>query len=349
MDTLGLLAAVKHKKHNFDPRKIAPIGSRAAITGAPRTGKSSLLLASAIESGEPFLYLDLEDDRVSIEQINAELGAYLSANSTRLLAIDNYDDRLALNLSIDTIWLTQRKPRQIEGFTPQTLFALDFEEYMAHSGKDDPRLRFDDFLRTGGLIELSRLDETERIRKAQEILRILCDAPQKKAIFAWFLLRGANALTPHQAYEALKSKIAVSKDTLYGYIQSLIDAQALFVAPKLGATGAPRKFYPYDHALREAISFDRALFKTFETMIALELIKRKKTLNYADGIDLFVAQEDRAIIVAPFADKERLNDRLKNVKIKAKKIEFITMGFAAKIADRAEAIPFWEWALMEGE
>jgi hypothetical protein len=35
------------------------------------------------------------------------------------LAIDNYDDRLALNLPIDT----QRKPRQIEGFTPQTLFA----------------------------------------------------------------------------------------------------------------------------------------------------------------------------------------------------------------------------------
>jgi hypothetical protein len=58
--------------------------------------------------------------------------------------------------------------------------------------------------------------------------------------------------------------------------------------------------------LREAISFDRALFKTFET-IALELIKRGKTLSYFKGVDLFVEREARAIIAAPFADKEQLS------------------------------------------
>ena len=115
----------------------------------------------------------------------------------------------------------------------------------------------------------------------------------------------------------------------------------LFAVPKLGALAAPRKFYPYDHALREAISFDLALHKTFETMIALELIKRGKTLYYADDIDLLVAQDDRAIIAAPFADKARLSERLKNVKTKVKKTEFITMGFAANLRANAEALPFW--------
>jgi predicted AAA+ superfamily ATPase len=307
-----------------------------------------LLLASAIESAKEFLYIDLADDRVSIDAIAGELGAYLAQSAVKLLAIDNYDDRLALdNAPIETIWLSAKK--QVAGFANRTLFTLDFEEFLARNNRGDPQAGFDDFLLAGGLEELGKLDETERIRRAQEILRSACETAQKKAIFSWFLLRGANALTPHQAYEALKTKIAVSKDTLYSYIESLLERRMLFGVPKLGAIAAPRKFYPYDHALREAISFDRALHKTFETMIALELIKREKTLYYADGIDLFIAEEDRAIIAAPFLDKARLSERLKSVKIKAKKIEFITMGFAANLRHGIEALPFWEWALSQSE
>ena len=349
METLNLLGAVKHKNRGFSPRKIAPAvlaTDRAAIIGAPRAGKSALALSCAIDSAKPFLYIDLADERVSIGAIRAELGAYLAANRVKLLAIDNYDERLTLEgIEADTIWLICKKAPS--GFQSQTLFALDFEEFMARGASGDPQASFDDFLRTGGLAELGRLDEFERIKRAQEILRSVCATPQKKAIFSWFLLRGANALTPHQAYEALKPKIAVSKDTLYSYIEFLTDSRMLFAVPKLGALAAPRKFYPYDHALREAISFDLALHKTFETMIALELIKRGKTLYYADDIDLLVAQDDRAIIAAPFADKARLSERLKNVKTKVKKTEFITMGFAANLRANAEALPFWEWALSQ--
>ncbi|MDR1450886.1 MAG: hypothetical protein LBI57_00925 [Helicobacteraceae bacterium] len=348
MDALSLLGAVKHKKHGLSPRKIALFGNRAAIIGAPRVGKSSLLLALAIESGKPFLYIDLTDDRVSIDEIEGDLGAYCAQNAVKLLAIDNYDDRLALDSgAIDTIWLTSKKA--VAGFATQTLFAFDFEEFMARSAKGDPQTGFDDFLRMGGLPELHIADETERIRRAQETLRSLCETSQKKAIFAWFLRRAANALTPHQAYEALKPKIAVSKDTLYGYIETLIGSQTLFAAPKMGASAAPRKFYPYDHALREAISFDRALHKSFETMIALELIKRGKTLSYADEIDIFLEEEGRAIIAAPFADKERLRERLKSAKIKVKTTEFVTTGFAASLGAKAEALPFWEWAARNGD
>ncbi|MDR2034422.1 MAG: hypothetical protein LBP89_07305 [Helicobacteraceae bacterium] len=37
------------------------------------------------------------------------------------------------------------------------------------------------------------------------------------------------------------------------------------------------------------------------------------------------------------------------MKIKAKKIEFITMGFAANLRSNVEALPFWEWALNQSE
>ncbi|GHV07625.1 hypothetical protein AGMMS50229_14760 [Campylobacterota bacterium] len=353
MEILGHLFAAKHKKQNALPRKNAPIGRRVAIAGAPGCGKTALLLSSAQEQNEPFLYIDLEDSRLDIAAISAALPQFLQENPVSFLAIDNYEASLSLPEFAGTIYLTHTgKPPS--GFINSMLFALDFEEFLAHSKTGDPKTSFDEFLRVGGLPEMTHQDDLTRIKRSQERLKLVCETAQKQQIFAWFLKKSAHTLTPHQAYTALKETIAISKNSLYDYLQTLLVRQMLFAVPKLDAPNAPRKFYAYDHALRDAITFDKSLWKTFETMIALEMIKHGRSFTYANGVDIYLQSQARAVIAAPFLTAAQIDDRLARIDptLKLERIEFVTMGFEfSRNNDRRtiEALPFWEWALKEDE
>ncbi|GHS88186.1 hypothetical protein FACS189487_05900 [Campylobacterota bacterium] len=351
MEILTFLGAIKHKNSRRRPRKTAFFGDRTLIYGAPGVGKSSLLIDAAenYDNGAEFLYIDLDDDRVSADAVNSELESYIAANKIKILAIDNYDEAVKLPRAIEAIYLTAKKKTEIAGFDSRELFAPDFEEFLSFTARNDPRSAFDEFLRGGAIFDLRHLDETERVKRSQNMLKLLCNTPQKMAILTFFLRRLAAPLTPHQAYESLKPNIAISKDTLYSYINELLAARMLFAIEKFDTPNAPKKFYPFDHILREAVSFDRAFLKTFENMIALELIKKEREIYYADGIDLYLADERRAVIAAPFADREAIYERMarfaKNTQFE--KAEFITMGFSETALDRAEAVPFWEWALRQ--
>ena len=356
MEMLEHLFAVKYKKQDFFPRKNMPNAPRVVISGTPKSGKTSLLLHAALTQNEPFLYIDLADRRVSIERLNASLSAFATEQSLRFVCIDNYNSALALP-AVPRIWLTaarqtasQNAPQTARqtpaGFTDHTLFPLDFEEYLSLSKHTDSELCFNDFLLGGCLPEIFMQDEPFRSQKVCELLRLLCPNAQKEAALSFFLAHPAQPLTNHQVYSALKNSVKISKDTLYEWVQTLIDNFIVFRVPKFNAPNAPRKCYPFDHALKNALTFDKSLLKSFETMIALELIKRQKELFYDDGVDLLLPNEETIVLAAPFLTQAAMEAKMQKIGRRARRVEFVTMGFEAE-CDHGEAMGFWDWALQE--
>ncbi|MDR2906109.1 MAG: hypothetical protein LBU73_09165 [Helicobacteraceae bacterium] len=357
MEILEYLSGVKFKKDRYKPRKIQIASDRALVFGAPKAGKTALLLDKI--AGENALYIDLKDDRLAgnLPAIAANLPSFCEKKSLKILVIDNYDAALIApeNLpNLERIFLAAPRRFEIAGFDTAELFLPDFEEFLSLSAKSDERAAFDEFLRSGALIETLNLDETERAKRKQEILSLIAEnAPQKKHILNFFLLKSAQIFTPHQAYETLKSKYKISKDAVYSYFAETKEKRLLFSAEKFENKNAPKKYYPFDHALREAITIDRSFVKSFECAIALELIKREKTLFYSEGIDIYIPNEKRAVIAAPFAAKEHILDRVKKfAKIPIEKAEFITMNLNESFYYEAneflvEAAPFWEWGLRQ--
>jgi predicted AAA+ superfamily ATPase len=338
METLSHLFAVKFKKQDILPRKNAPHGDRVAIYGAPRSGKTSLLLSGA--QNEPFLYVDLEDRRVSIEALNRELPAFAKSNKIAFLAVDNYNERLILPTDLTRIWIAQHEKSSLTGFEPHRIAPFDFEEFLAVSKTPDPEIAFNEFLRGGALFEPH--DEPHRTVALRRLLERI--AKRQPPVMEFMVLHSADRLTPHQVYSALKKRVKISKDTLYAFLREALDREILFTAHKWDLAGAPAKFYAFDHALRDGVTFDKSLLKTFETMIALELLKHNETIYYDDGIDLFLPKSATAVIAAPFITKEAMIERTKRIAHKARRIEFVTMGFEAQYKI-AEAAPFWDWAL----
>lgn len=353
MEILTHLFSARFKKLGFLPRKRTPQGKRVALSGPPRCGKTRLLINRALESGGSFLYLDLADPRLSGQDFSHELNVFAQEKGVGFLAIDNYRPEFDLPQNIPEIWLASQAEYSPQNYRGHRLWPLDFEEFLAfHRKPDEPQLLFNEFLREGTLPETVGLEEFVRIQRWQEILRLSFEDKTESAIYGWYLDRNGFSLSAHQAYCALKGVMKISKDRLYHLTRRLVDERFLVALEKYRAPNAPSKLYAYDHALRQAVTFDRALSRTFEGMVAMELIKQGRRAFYADYIDVYLPDEDRAVIVQAFPTVESLHLRANLIapELKVRRVEFVTMGFAYQReapGQWIEALPFWEWALRE--
>lgn len=353
MERLNQLFSARFKKLGFIPRKIAPAGARIALSGPPSSGKTHLLLNRALECGGTFLYLDLSDPRLGDAPIEGALEAFVREKRIAFLAVDHYYHGFVLPEGVPEIWVASTAQTAPAGFKTHQVWPLDFEEFLAfHRKADEPQALFNEFLRAGTLPETVGLEEFARIKRWREILRLSFEDRTQAAIYGWYLDRNGFSLSAHQAYTALKETMKLSKDRLYAFTQYLLDAGLLVALEKYEHAAAPRKLYAYDHALRQAVTFDKALSRSFEGMVAMELIKQGKRAYYADYVDVYLPDERRAVIAQAFPTVESLHLRAELIAppLEARRIEFVTMGFEYRREEKnrlIEAVPFWEWALRE--
>lgn len=352
MELLSQLFSARFKKLGHLPRKHTPAGKRVLLTGPSAAGKTHLMLHHAIESGSPFLYLDLLDPRLTVLPETQEIETFIREKKIALLAVDNYHEGFKLPAAAQ-IWLAADRAVCPAGFTARRVWPLDFEEFLAfHRKSDEPQALFNEFLRAGTLPETVGMEEFARLKRWRELLHLSFDEPIETAVYSWYLDRNGFTLSAHQAYSALKESMKISKDRLYALSARLIESGMLVALEKYGQSNAPRKLYAYDHALRQAVTFDKALSRTFEGMVAMELIKQGKRAFYADYVDVFLPDDHRAVIAQAFPTVESLHLRtgLIPANLKARRIEFVTMGFEYRREEKnllIEALPFWEWALRE--
>lgn len=333
-------------------RKEQIVNPKTQIIGAPKVGKSSLMhgFLKTLRKGS-FLYIDLNDSRVNIDP--SLLEGFCKEKKIEYLLIDNYLYNFKLP-NIKNIILSSEFFMELEGFTPVFLSGLDFEEYILFSKKaTTPEHSFSLYIKDGVLPEVANLDDNDKIKRLQEIPRLITLDSQEEDVFRFLLHFLGLEVSIHQLFTQYKKEEKISKDRFYEIFKRFKSRNIIHAVPKAENSGKTSRLYFYDFGIKNANMIEKDFAKTFANLLFLELKNRFRLIE-ANSFGDFVCDDGAYLfIITPFASKDIVQEKIKKYKDKItsyKDIKVLNMSLADRImlGDREiEIVPFWEWATRE--
>jgi len=325
-------------KKAIHPRKISiDKNQNTLIIAPPKHGKSSLLLECAQNlAKKSFLYLDLNDTRVSFEQ--DELHAFCKTNSIQTLLIDNYYYNFELPKNC-TLIISSEYDQNIAGFEKLYLKGLDFEEFIYFSkSKDDPSHLFGSYVKSGVLPELSLLNDISYIKRAQEIPKLITKSPQEEDVLRFLFSFLGSFVTTNHIFTLYKKEEKISKDRFYEIIKNFKDRGIIYLVPQEGKESGG-KLYFFDYGVKNANTIQKDFGKTLQNLLFLELNRRYERFTHTSWCDFYIEEENNAYISMPFINKEKIKSIPQNID----QTHILTNGYYEKISHNITALPFWEW------
>lgn len=341
--------------HHFHDRKVRIEQPNTLLIGPKGAGKTSLML-DFLASRPPgsYLYLDYEDLRIPKERLKADLEAFAKTHALSLIAIDNYDPLLPLTLPTDVLLSSSDHALHVNAVEPLFVNALDFEEFIAfRKGAFSPEHLFNLYTNHGRQPSAASLPEGELARVLQAHVRLALQDPTSLTLFHFLATHQARALSLHQAYQQLKPRMKLSKDTLYLAATWFERHGLMHFVPKFNAPKTPKKIYLNDFALKHALTFERDFLRRFENIVFCELIAKRTPIFYTDKLDFYLPKTHEGIVCIPFLPAELILRRFQGMlpHLKALGITTLTVlsvgneGAGEKEGVACEILPFWEWAL----
>ncbi len=301
------------------------------ITGPKRVGKTFLVFNFLKNFKGKYKYIDFEDYReknFDFEEID-------------LVIYDNFD--FSVPIPPITTFIISQKNIEIEGFHKIELKGLDFEEFFSFENTTNINQCFDKFLRLGNFPRIFT-EEYYRDEYLKETFELL---PFNKKILAFFFSHIGEKFTLYQIYQILKKEMKLSKDNFYKITNELLENRIIYEVNKFESPKSPKKFYSYNFAFKNILTNRKNIQYTFENIIFLEL--NKKEVYYKDTLTFYLPEEERGILILPFADEEVAKEKLKKV-TNVKKVDIITISNEFEIENKnfeVEVIPFWRWRFAE--
>jgi len=351
----------KTKAFDIFPRSFTPKQEQLILFGPPKSGKTSMALDLARQCKNP-IFIDCADIRLDISNTQQMLVKLFLEKKLDCLIVDNFSSKLPLPNTQRTI-ITTNSPTHIpskikERFTLQKILPLSFEEYVSFSKKQiSIESMFSIFLKVGNLPEMSSIKDFKILERNQEIMSL--HLKEHNAIFSMLLSYQSRHFSVHNLYVYIKSKLKISKDTLYRFIQSTIDSGTITLIPSQHPSHL-KKLYVYNFALPYFLSPRPNFQAIFENLIFCECQKRFDTNNNSLTSDVFYNDEcdfiinDCGYIAMPFASIELINAKLKTIKRAYKCIYIIVIESSEAIqkavkSSNCRVISFIDFALNKDE
>jgi hypothetical protein len=321
------------------------------INGISQSGKTKLIknyLLSLKKSS--YLYINCEDIRIDIEELNKELLSFCNKNHIEVLALDNYTPEFKFS-NVQQLIISSQRHYELPYLQTLQLYPLDYEEFLAYEHKFDSSA-LNHFFQLGGFPHMHKIHVDERILYLQHMLRFTLDDIEFDILklCAKFMSQKLSAFT---LYERLKQNRKISKDKLYKSFEALREKNYIHFLEKYAHAKATKKVYLCDTSLKSALSTEKNFARLFENMVFLELLKSNTECYYEDGIDFYLPRSDTIILCKPFVDERRLFKKLESIEAfifsyGITKIIVITMNKEGTIAHPLSSvaiIPFDIWAL----
>lgn len=344
-------------KINYLDRKasIELESNRVQISSPPKCGKTFELINFAKGfARKEMLFLPLHDLRYE-ERIDSRiLERFVKERNIKALIIDDYDMSFAIP-ECENIALSTTIPTEIEGFETIFLEPLDFEEYLTFEKRlVNMEHSLNNFLKDGTLPEIPYLHESIKTKRKQEILKIVTEDKTELHILLNLIKNIGNKFTLFQHFNLIKKEIKISKDRYYAFANELALSKIIHFLEKFNQPNAAKKVYAFDFSLKNAISFEKNIIKTFENMLFLELSKNDLEIYYTDFLDFIIPESRLGIISSPFVTSGFIETKIRAILGKAKelgvgKIQFVTLTYTQESFERGgieiEIVPFVEFAL----
>jgi len=317
-------------KKIFD-RKVKLKYENTIITGPKRVGKTFLVFNFLKNFKGKYKYFDFEDYREKDFDIK----------NYDLIIFDNFDFSIPIP-QIPT-FIISSKNIKLPNFKHIELKGLDFEEFFAFESTTNVNQCFDKFLRLGNFPRIFS-EEYFRDEYLKETLELL---PYNNTILKFFFSHIGEKFTLYQIYQILKKEIKISKDSVYNITNELIKNKIIYEVNKFNSPKSPKKFYAYNFAFKNILTNRKNIQFTFENIIFLEL--KHKEIFYKDNLTFYIPEEEKGILVLPFADEEVVKEKIKKIN-GIKQLDIITISNEFEIKSqkfKVEVKPFTTWRFAE--
>lgn len=321
------------------------------INGISQSGKTKLVKNYLLGlKKSSYLYLDCNDLRIDIQELNKDLGDFCNKNKINTLVLDNYKEEIHI-ANVPQLIICSEREHDIEYLVKIRLYPLDYEEFLAYEHKYDSTA-LNHFFQLGGFPVMHKINSDERALYIQRTLKLTLDDVELD-ILIFCAKTMTQKISPYSVYERLKQSRKISKDKLYRSFESLSAKNYIHEVQKIDHPKAIRKIYLCDISLKPALSIDKHFGRLFENMIYLELLKSNRKCYYEEGIDFYVPQDNEVVLAKPFADERALFKKIESIEAfifsyQIKKITAVTMSKEGSVShpfSKIEMVPFDIWAL----
>ncbi|WP_345980131.1 ATP-binding protein [Sulfurimonas sp. HSL3-2] len=323
------------------------------INGVAQSGKTELVKAYLLTCKKSsYLYIDLDDVRIDIDELNEKLQAFCTANKIDILVLDNYTPQIKI-INVSQLIICSRRHYELDFLITKTLYPLDLEEFLAFESRYDSTA-ISHYLQIGGFAAMHRVSTDNRAKYIQERFRYALSSLEFDILQTATRFVGQK-LSAFNVYEKLKLKRKVSKDMLYKSFETMVSDNYLHQLAKLNHPKATKKIYLCDIIFKHTITIQKNFARIFENMVFLEMFKNGVECFYDEGVDFYLPNKSEIILCMPFAEERMLFKKLESIESfifsnQIQNITCVTMSKEGSIShpiSKVEMIPFLEWALSD--
>ncbi|MDD2357056.1 MAG: ATP-binding protein [Thiovulaceae bacterium] len=337
--------------NHYVERKLQLDEKSYQINGIAQSGKTELLKAYLLTCKKnSYLYIDLDDIRIEIDELNLFLQDFCTKNKISILVLDNYTPEVKI-VNVSQLIISSRKHYKLDFLITKRLTPLDFEEFLAFESRYDSTA-ISHYLQLGGFAALQRVSADNRAKYIQEKFRYALSALEFDILITATKSVGQK-LSAFNIYEKLKLKRKISKDMLYKNFESMITDGYLFQLSKVGYPNATKKIYLCDIIFKSTLTIQKNFARVFENIVFLEILKNDTEFFYEEGIEFYIPKNSEIILCMPFAEERMLFKKLESIEAfifsnQIQKITCVTMSKEGEIShpiSKVEILPFSQWAL----
>ena len=335
-------------KHLYLPRKVRlPKQDKILLTGTKYCGKRSLIYNYLQENFAPSkrLFIDFDDFRCDKEYIQKHIQSFIDEKKIECLVYYGYDTSIAIP-ECDNIILASHQNIDVDGFTKIVLKNLDFEEFMLFEKKQDIKVLFNHFLKSGNFPHITKYEEKDK--RVQEIYALTFK--ENIHLLQEISFYQGHIVSAYFLYNRIKAKYKISKDRFYTFFEELIDNRYLFALERYGAKRSPKKLFFYDFLIKSIFYTQKEFPKSFENMVYLEI--EAPEVFYTDPLGLYIPAKKRLVVPIPFGNEVRIQHKIEQIlqknTVALEKIEVVTVASSFHYEQKnilCEIVPFYEWAV----
>ncbi len=357
MEAIELFYENKLGIGNFFPRKKSIESKKTMLLGSPFSGKTSLIMNHLLVGGYKHpLYIDMADQRADALDATA-FKRFINEKKPSITIIENAQklDNFDFLSEENEYIISATLPLNLEGFSTLELLPPDFEEFlMLYKKSSDVKNSFSAFFKGGSIPHLINCVDFDFIQKEQDLLALLGYRGVNLSLLKHIAAQVSRSTSIHRIYTLIKKNGKVSKDSLYKDIEHLLTQKIVFAIDEHGVSRPQKRFYLFDHALRDGLLASRDFTATFANMLFTEMRKKKgERIEFTANIDFLFPDSSTCVIAAPFLNEEAAEKKMIGILkdfVNTNEVDFVTLGnsFAFDYKGvHCEGIPFWEWALRE--
>ena len=305
--------------------------------------------ASAKNRSENF-FREIKEFLAANEQISSLFLDNFSSADFEISSLQSFARGLNLKRFIIS---TRDRELVLPGFERLELLPLSFEEFIAFDKRhNEINSMISAFLAQGGGAKNPFIAPAEILEFEQELLTANFSRTEI-LILKECLGFVHTAFSANKIYTALKPRIKISKDAVYGTIAKLERENFIRFLSRAGEPARAKKLYFSHFNMREILTSKKDFSKKFANVLFCELLGLSTPIFYTKELDFYLPTLKMGVLVIPFSDADiiflkfrKILSALKRLGVTSLKVVSMANSGRLEIEGiRCDVLPFHEFAL----